>query len=304
MRLNNVRSSSISFHVQNLLARHLPNNGFAFGLGKEYRPDATAWAVMALDAAGASPEIVKLGCQRLAADQLEDGRVSISPQEPGAFWPTSLAILAWQGSTAQEEPSARAIAFLLKTSGLHWPRKAKSPFGHDTSLKGWPWTENTHSWVEPTSLAVMALKATGYADHERVQEAVRMILDRQLPQGGWNYGNTVVFGRELRPMPDTTGIALTALSGLVSRASVSKSIAYLQTEAARLKAPLSLAWALLGLAAWDSRPEQAEVMIYHCLDRQEIHGPYDTPALSLVVLAYFKTAGLCATSNGRRGKSD
>ena len=42
-----------------------------------------------------------------------------------------------------------------------------------------------------------------------------MMLDRQLPHGGWNYGNTYVFGRELRPMPESTGAALTGLAGQV-----------------------------------------------------------------------------------------
>jgi hypothetical protein len=77
----------------------------------------------------------------------------------------------------------------------------------------------THSWIEPTALGVIALKAAGHERHERVQEAIRMILDRQLPHGGWNYGNTFVFGRELRPMPESSGAALAGLAGQVERGS-------------------------------------------------------------------------------------
>jgi hypothetical protein len=62
---------------------------------------------------------------------------------------------------------------------------------------------------------VIALKATGHLQHDRVREGIRMMLDRQLPHGGWNYGNSVVFGRELRPMPESTGAALTGLAGQV-----------------------------------------------------------------------------------------
>ena len=39
-----------------------------------------------------------------------------------------------------------------------------------------------------------------------------MIIDRALPHGGWNYGNKVVFGHELRPQPGPTGMALLALA--------------------------------------------------------------------------------------------
>ena len=64
-------------------------------------------------------------------------------------------------------------------------------------------------------MGILALKAVGFAGHDRVKEAVRMILNRQLPSGGWNYGNTTVFKRELLPMPEHTGQALCALSGFV-----------------------------------------------------------------------------------------
>jgi hypothetical protein len=39
-----------------------------------------------------------------------------------------------------------------------------------------------------------------------------MILDRACPHGGWNAGNSVVFGVELDPHPDFTAMALLALA--------------------------------------------------------------------------------------------
>ena len=59
----------------------------------------------------------------------------------------------------------------------------------------------------------MALRAAGRASHPRVREAVRLLCDRALDEGGWNYGNTRVFANTLQPFPATTGIALTALAG-------------------------------------------------------------------------------------------
>ena len=61
-------------------------------------------------------------------------------------------------------------------------------------------------------MAVMALTREGLGAHPRVEEGSRLILDRALPHGGWNYGNKRVFGQELRPQPGPTGLALVALA--------------------------------------------------------------------------------------------
>ena len=149
---------------------------------------------------------------------------------PIRTWPTFPTVLSWKKVGGFDFEIERAVKFLLSTSGKHWEKQEKSIFSHDPCLIGWPWVENTHSWVEPTSLALLALKICGYAGHPRVVEAVRMILDRQLPEGGWNYGNTGVFGKTLRPEPESTGLALTALAGLVKPSDVDLSIKYLNQQ--------------------------------------------------------------------------
>jgi hypothetical protein len=151
-------------------------------------------------------------------------------------------------------------------------------------LKGWPWVGETHSWVEPTATAVMALRVTGHGPHDRVKEAVRMLLDRQLPHGGWNYGNTLVFGTELHPMPESTGAALTGLAGTVDREAVLPSLTYLHGQVARLRTPISLGWSLLGLAAWRMSPPNKATLVERCLANQERYGEYETSALCLLFL--------------------
>jgi hypothetical protein len=263
----------------------LPNGGFSGRPGGQYRPDATAWAVLALEEHDPSAEIVAAARTRLARDQLVDGRVSIRPEHPDAVWPTYLALLAWQGASSHHEPRLRAIQFLLTLSGKHWPAGVSATSGHDTSIKGWPWVTDTHSWVEPTSLAILALGAAGQGTNARVREAVRMLFDRQLPEGGWNYGNTIVFGKTLRPFPDSTGMALTALAGRAERRNVATSIAYLEAELARVRTPLAIGWGLLALDAWGGLPPQAADWVRETLARQEGSSPYDTAHLALLLLA-------------------
>jgi len=263
----------------------LPESGFANYVGRVCRPDATAWAVLAVKACRKDTDIIQQAQARLAAEQLDDGRVCISKKHPDAFWPTSLAILAWQGSTGNSDNQSRAVNFLLNTSGKHWARKTDSPVGHNPSIKGWPWIENTHSWVEPTALALIALRVSGYERHPRAIEAVNMLLDRQLPKGGWNYGNTSVFGTELHSMPGPTGIALQALTYLVQRNKIEKSLNYLKTTIEKLYTPFSLGWSLLGLSAWNERPTNSQALILSSLERQKRYGPYSASLLSLLVLA-------------------
>jgi len=111
-----------------------------------------------------------------------------------------------------------------------------------------------------------------------------MVLDRQLPHGGWNYGNTLVFGKELHPMPESTGAGLAGLAGLVGRDVVLPSLSYLQDKVTRLRTPISLGWSLLGLAAWDLSPPNAEALAERCLANQGRYGEYETSALSLLIL--------------------
>lgn len=269
---------------ESLSKRILSDGGLTDRPDGEFRVDSTAFAILSLAAAGESPELLERSRARLRNEQDDDGRVWVSREHPASYWPTPLAILAWQNSPASEFAQNRAVHFLLGTTGNHFPRKPDAPWAHDTSLKGWSWIEATHSWVEPTAMGIIALRAAGHVQHDRVGEAVRLLLDRQLPHGGWNSGNTLMFGRELHPNPEGTGAALVGLVSQVERRSVARSLDYLQGEVDRLRTPISLGWALLGLAAWDQYPSNAAALVDRCLASQSRYGEYETSALCLLFL--------------------
>ena len=277
----------------------LTEGGFATAQSGDFRPDATAWAVMALRACGDDSELISRAQRRLAEWQGRDGRVAMSKNQPGAFWPTPLAMLAWVGEPESKEALERAANFMLATSGEHLSLP-RAIFKHDGSLKGWSWNEGTHSWVVPSSLGLLALKACGHAGHERPLEAVRLLIDRQLPSGGWNYGNTVVFGTELLPIPECTGHALNALAGYVEYQHVATSIEYLKQEVARLRSPLSLVWAILGLGAWSLRPPDFRQRLLECIALQKHHGAYGTDLLAQVLVGYCASGGLLSIFDNNR----
>lgn len=269
---------------EELSRRVLPAGGLIDRPQGQFRVDVTAWGILAFEASGGEREALERHRVCLIREQGKDGRVWLSSEHPESYWPTALAILAWGDSPASHAAQSRAVHFLLGASGVHFPKKPDAPSAHDTLLKGWPWVEDTHSWVEPTATCVMALRVAGYGQHDRVHEAIRMVLDRQLPHGGWNAGNTIVFGKELHPMPEGTGSALASLAGEVDESKVVRSLDYLQGELPRLRTPISLGWTLLGLAAWDRWPSNGAALVERCVANQARYGPYDTSALCLLLL--------------------
>lgn len=244
------------------------------------RPDDLAWAALGLHLHGAEPELVARLRQLLADLQLPDGSVPLTQTTPRAWWPTSTALLAWRQDAGFSTPRKLAVDFLLQNRGTI---AEQSPIvGHDTTLHGWPWIGDTHSWVEPTSLTLMAMYAEGQRGHAVVREAVGMMKNRKLPEGGWNYGNTAVYDNTLLPLPECTGIALCAMRDELPEDEVATSIAYLEEEYPHLNTPLSLGWAIMGLSAWGRRPGDAEARVSDAFSLQERYGPYNISFIGLL----------------------
>jgi hypothetical protein len=108
-------------------------------------------------------------------------------------------------------------------------------------------------------MAVLALKREQLSNHPRVVEGLKLIADRAIPSGGWNYGNKLIFGHVLRPQPGPTGMALLALTGSgASWSLVGPALAYLEAALPAIRSAPSLAWGLLGLRAWGRYPDLAD----------------------------------------------
>jgi hypothetical protein len=131
---------------------------------------------------------------------------------------------------------------------------------------------------------VLGLRAAGYGGHERVREGERMIVDRLLPGGGANYGNTIVLGQPLVPHIQPTGLAMLALGGMEhDDPRISKSLEYLAGATEPKTAAPSLAFAALGLAAHGKRSSTVHEWIVHALQHRAItsEAPYELALLLL-----------------------
>src|SRR5262249_34176908 len=151
----------------------------------------------------------------------------------------------------------RARNWLLRLEGrtLSHNDPGTKLVGHDSAAVGWPWVLGTHSWLEPTAMAVLSLCREGLSHHPRVKARAHLILDRSIKHGGWNYGNPEVFGRELRPQPGPSGVALLALAALqIDSPECRRGIDYLRQALSEVRSGASLGWGVLALRAWEACP--------------------------------------------------
>src|SRR5436305_465287 len=126
--------------------------------------EPTALAALALTAHQRSAA-AGIAINWLSGRQSADGSVGPTAAQTTPGWPTALAVLAADYFTTTAPRATvllsrhldipTAIAWILQTKGEALPRNEAT--GHDTTLIGWPWIEETHSWVEPTALQVLAL---------------------------------------------------------------------------------------------------------------------------------------------------
>ncbi len=264
----------------------------------EYHPNGpqaaepAAFACLALHAHDMHMEATTLA-NWLAALQKKSGSVGVTQEQATPAWPTSLAILAWLASdkATESNPFAivrqQALVWTLQTQGKATPQQDQ--IGHDTTLLGWSWAAATHSWLEPTCMFVLALKASEQSKHPRTREGVRLLLNRQLEQGGCNFGNTRVLGQATMPHVQPTGLAMLALAGEPNRdPRVDRSLDYLEGVLAKDTSTASLCFGLLGLTAHRRRPANADVLLEHAFSRDEKHGTLNCYKLALLLLAGWK----------------
>ena len=249
--------------VERLLSFSLPDGGLPYYRGNSSSAESTLLAALALFASSVSAERAKplLGwAQNL---QSPDGSVSVIPGHRGqGCWLTAQAAIVFHHYGIKENLK-RAQDFLLSLRSVTVPNDPR--LRQDNTLAGWPWVPGTFGWVEPTAWSLIALSLSGLSGHPRAEEGARFLLDRQVPSGGWNYGNPALNGKELLPFWDTTGLALVALHGHGDPKRVGVSLELMEKNQEKIESLSGISRAVLCLQGYGRDAGRARVKLLNVM---------------------------------------
>jgi uncharacterized protein (DUF362 family) len=223
------------------------------GGGWGYRTDQPAHlepTCLALLALAAEPEkfaaVSAAGAQAIQKHAHADGSFRLTRGRPQAVWPTALVLFT---KTILNAPGTLpTIDKLLKIESKVVRLDTSDTGDIDTGLLGWPWAEDTFSWVDPTAWACIALRVAGKGSEPRVQEGLRLLLDRAHNTGGANYGSKVILGTQTDPQPGPTAILLLAVQGVKEHPKIDAAKGYLRTVAEKHSDLEMLSWVKLALS--------------------------------------------------------
>jgi len=250
-------SDRISSLAETLKSRQMKSGGWAYFDSVQESLEATCLAELALAPerqASSSAAILFL-----LKSQLSDGCWPAFLVDSEGSWTTAIALCALNSTgdfTAAREKACRWLCAERGREGhWFWRWKFKTSDRNvrfDPDKYGWPWISGSASWVIPTAFSIVAIKQftvcnRSDASEKRIRLGVEMLLDRACVDGGWNSGNSVVYGVPLRPHVEATAIALLALQDEQRTEMVQKSLSWLRQNAASVDSVSSLAWCILTL---------------------------------------------------------
>ncbi len=197
------------------------DGGWGYFPGKQSWVEPTAYAALALHGEPAADRAWSL----IKSWQSPEGWWRPSAEVQIQSWVTSLAVTVAHARGDFDDHFRKGVAWLIGISGIEseWLNRMETKArGNDKDrnfkLSAWPWKQDTSSWVEPTSHALVALKqASSKINDSKLRERVKIgeaqLLDVRGVDFGWNYGSRSALGIDLPTYPETTAIALLGLQG-------------------------------------------------------------------------------------------
>ena len=240
-----------------VLKHQLASGGWSYLGSQQSSVEATSLSILALglDAVPAR----RSGIAHLLASQRSDGSWPAFSDDSEGSWTTALVLCVLNATGEYSDEREKAARWLDAERGRegHWLWRWKFKtvdrnVRFDPDKYGWPWISSSASWVIPTAFSIIAIKQftvcnRSAASEKRIHLGVEMLLDRACVDGGWNSGNSVVYGVALRPHVEATAIALLALQDEQRTEVIQKSLSWLRQNAAGVDSVSSLAWDILSL---------------------------------------------------------
>ena len=257
--------------LKELHRRELPGGGWSFFGSHQVSLEATCLASFSVLAEQPSspPHVVR----PLLHAQLSDGSWPSFIGDEESSWTTALAICVLNSANDSSGARERGQSWLLKTKGREgdwfwrWKFKlADRAVRFNPDRYGWPWLPGSGSWVIPTAFSIIAIKQftacdRSEASERRIRLGVDMLLDRVCLAGGWNSGNSVVYGVPLPAHVEATAIALLALQDEEQTPAVHASLDWLKQRSSSLESVESLAWCILSLFVYQEPVEHLKAKL-------------------------------------------
>jgi hypothetical protein len=250
-------SARASVIEETIVQRQLRSGGWSFSRSQQASLEATSLAALAL--APTSGGNLASAARFLMTSQLVDGSWPAFEGDSEGSWTTALAICTLTALNDVSDARDKALRWLLKKRGNEafwfWRWKfqiADRAVRFDPGKYGWPWVLGSSSWVIPTAFSVVAIKQFTVCNRvdlaeRRIRLGVEMLLDRACIGGGWNCGNSLVYGVPLKAHIEATAIALLALQDEPRGKIIQESLIWLMTQTKGLDSVSSLAWSILSL---------------------------------------------------------
>ena len=258
-------SDRISSLAETLRSRQMKSGGWAYFDSVQESLEATCLAELALAPerqASSSAAILFL-----LKSQLSDGGWPAFLGDSEGSWTTALALCTLNSTGDFTAAREKAFRWLYAERGREghwfWRWKFKTSDRNvrfDPDKYGWPWVTGSASWVIPTAFSIIAIEQFTVCNRseeseKRIHLGMEMLLDRECVDGGWNSGNSLVYGVPLRPHVEATAIALLALQDEQRIEMVQKSLSWLRQNAASVDSVSSLAWCILTLFVYQESVE-------------------------------------------------
>ena len=258
-------SDRISSLAETLRSRQMKSGGWAYFDSVQESLEATCLAELALapERHANSSEAILF----LLKSQLSDGGWPAFLGDSEGSWTTALALCTLNSTGDFTAAREKAFRWLYAERGREghwfWRWKFKTSDRNvrfDPDKYGWPWVTGSASWVIPTAFSIIAIEQFTVCNRseeseKRIHLGVEMLLDRECVDGGWNSGNSLVYGVPLRPHVEATAIALLALQDEQRTEMIQKSLSWLRQNAASVDSVSSLAWCILTLFVYQESVE-------------------------------------------------
>jgi len=291
-----ITDKAISFIKEN----QNEDGGWGYWPGHDSYTEPTGICMLALKFARIEDGLMR-GLEYLKRCQLDSGGIGINEKDKEGNWVSYAALLAFHALNASKEEERLKKWILDFYDGFNDvpPELVKSTYQelrYDMTIDGWPWFGSTNSWIEPTSLFIIALTHSGVEpQNKRVSSGIKLLQDRTNKNGGWNYGNPFVKNTYLDAFPLPTSIALVAM-GIVGHTEetpeVKRAMNFLEQYIGEEMSTVNLAWSLLAFKSYSTTQGKAEEIAIILKNRQMDDGSFRKnlfeTALSYLALSDFR----------------